>query len=112
MRIARVLTRLNLGGPARQVLAGDPRLVERGHVVRIFAGTPEPGEGDLFDAARARGLDVVRVPGLGRGWALAGDMQARAFLRRAFAEFAPDVIHTHASKAGALGRSAAKKLEH
>lgn len=110
MRIARVLTRLNLGGPARQVLASDPLLRERGHVVRIFAGTPEPGEGDLFDAAAARGLDAVRVPGLARGWSVGGDLRARSFLRRELAAFAPDVVHTHASKAGALARSAARRL--
>ena len=41
MRIARVLTRLNLGGPARQVLASDPLLLDRGHEVTVFAGSPE-----------------------------------------------------------------------
>jgi len=110
MRIARVLTRMNLGGPARQVLASDPLLAERGHVVRVFAGTPQPGEGDLFDEARARGIDVVRVPGLGRSWSVGRDLRARRFLRGALAEFRPDVVHTHASKAGALGRSAARGL--
>lgn len=110
MRIARVLTRLNLGGPARQVLASDPLLGARGHAVRIFAGTPEKGEGDLFEVARERGLDIVRVPGLARGWSLTGDLRARAFLRAALEEFRPDVLHTHASKAGALARSATRKL--
>jgi glycosyltransferase involved in cell wall biosynthesis len=110
MRIARVLTRLNLGGPARQVLASDPRLTSRGHTVRVFVGRPEPGEGDLFDTARARGLDVVRVPGLARGWSVAGDLRARRFLREAIVAFAPDIVHTHASKAGALGRSAARAV--
>jgi glycosyltransferase involved in cell wall biosynthesis len=110
MRIARVLTRLNLGGPARQVLASDPLLVARGHVVRIFTGTPEPGEGDLFQRARELGLDVVRVPGLARGWSPVGNLRARAFLREALAEFRPDILHTHASKAGALARSAATKF--
>jgi len=105
MRIARVLTRLNLGGPARQALASDPRLVARGHAVRLFAGTPEPGEGDLFPTFQQRGLDVVRVPGLRRGLGLS-DLLARRRLRRELAAFAPDVVHTHASKAGALGRSA------
>ncbi|MCK6446339.1 MAG: glycosyltransferase [Planctomycetes bacterium] len=110
MRIARILTRLNLGGPARQVLASDPRLGARGHVVRVFVGEPEPGEGDLFDAARRLGIDVVRVPGLARGFHPAGDLRAKAFLARELERFEPDIVHTHASKAGALGRRAAKKL--
>jgi glycosyltransferase involved in cell wall biosynthesis len=109
MRIARVLTRLNLGGPARQVLASDPLLVQQGHVVRVFAGVPEAGEGDLFETARERGIDVVRVPGLRRGVAPARDLLARRRLRQALAEFGPDVLHTHASKAGTLGRRALRQ---
>jgi glycosyltransferase involved in cell wall biosynthesis len=107
MRIARVLTRLNLGGPARQALASDAQLVARGHVVRTFTGQPLPGEGDLFDAFVARGLDVQRVPGLGRGITGLGDLRALTGLRRELHAFRPDVVHTHASKAGALGRRAA-----
>jgi glycosyltransferase involved in cell wall biosynthesis len=111
MRIARVLTRMNLGGPARQVLASDPRLARRGHTLRVFAGTPEPGEGDLFETARARGIDVVRVPALGRALSVRRDVRAHGFLVEALRAFAPQVIHTHASKAGALGRLAARSLE-
>lgn len=113
MRIARVLTRLNLGGPARQVLASDPLLQARGHVVRVLAGAPEPGEGDLGEALLARGVEVVRVPGLRRGLGAlvdGGDLRAARFLRRALAAFGPDVVHTHASKAGALGRRAARAV--
>lgn len=107
MRIARVLTRLNLGGPARQALAADPLLRARGHEVRLFTGHSEPGEGDLFEDFRARGLDVVRVDGLQRGLSLR-DLLVTRRLRRALADFAPDVLHTHASKAGALGRAAVR----
>jgi len=107
MRIARVLTRLNLGGPARQVLASDPLLVARGHVVRVFTGEPEPGEGDLSRTLAERGLDVVRVEGLQRGVSLR-DLLVTRRLRRALADFGPDVLHTHASKAGALGRAAVR----
>jgi glycosyltransferase involved in cell wall biosynthesis len=110
VRIARVLTRLNLGGPARQVLASDPLLKEMGHELRIFAGSPPAGEGDLFDTLVEQGLDVVRVPGLGRRISIVGDLRATRFLRRELTAFAPDILHTHASKAGALGRRAARKL--
>ena len=104
MRILRILTRLNLGGPARQALAGDPLLVEKGHSVRTLAGVPEPGEGDLLEQFQARGLDVVRVPGLRRGLAPVGDFRAWAQIRRELKRFRPDVLHTHAFKAGLLGR--------
>ena len=110
MRIARVLTRLNLGGPARQVLASDPLLLDRGHEVTVFAGSPEPGEGDLFDQLAERGVPVRRVPGLVRGLSPAKDLYALRWLRRELALLAPDVVHTHASKAGTLGRRAAAPL--
>ena len=110
MRIARVLTRLNFGGPARQVLASDPLLLDRGHEVTVFAGSPEPGEGDLFDQLAERGVPVRRVPGLVRGLSPAKDLYALRWLRRELALLAPDVVHTHASKAGTLGRRAAAPL--
>ena len=106
MRIARILTRLNLGGPARQALASDPELVRRGHTVRLFAGTPEPGEGDLAAAFTARGLDLVRIPGLVRSVAPLRDLRVRRRLGAELASFEPDLVHTHASKAGTLGRAA------
>lgn len=102
---------MNLGGPARQVLASDPLLMRRGYEIRVFAGSPEAGEGDLFDEAQRRGIDIVRVPGLARGWSLAGDLRARAFLKQQFRAFAPQLVHSHASKAGALARSAARGLD-
>ena len=112
MRIARVLTRLNLGGPARQVMASDPLLVERGHRVRVLAGSPEPGEGSLEEDLRRSGVEVVRIPGLRRGLSAlltGGDLRAGAALRRELSAFRPDVVHTHAAKAGALGRRAAAR---
>lgn len=112
MRIARVLTRLNLGGPARQVLASDPLLVERGHRIRVYAGSPEPGEGDLGEELMDLGVEVVSIPGLRRGLSAlltGGDLRAGARLRRELAAFRPDIVHTHAAKAGALGRRAARR---
>lgn len=110
MRIARILTRLNLGGPARQALASDPWLQARGHVLRVFVGRPEAGEGDLGQQLEEQGIEVLRVPGMGRSIRPWGDARARRFLVRALREFAPDLVHTHASKAGALGRRAAWRL--
>ncbi|MFT4647772.1 MAG: glycosyltransferase involved in cell wall biosynthesis [Glaciecola sp.] len=111
MRIARILTRLNLGGPARQVLESDARLQERGHEVRVYCGLPEPGEGDLAETLQQQGVCVVRVPGLGRAIRPLRDRRATRFLRRELRAWSPDIIHTHASKAGWVGRLAARDLD-
>jgi glycosyltransferase involved in cell wall biosynthesis len=49
------------------------------------------------------------VPGLARGPGLLRDLRAFSFLARELRAFAPDVVHTHASKAGVLGRLAAPR---
>jgi glycosyltransferase involved in cell wall biosynthesis len=111
VRIARVLTRLNLGGPARQTLASDPLLRARGHSLRVFCGQPEAGEGNLADLLRARGIEVQEISGLRRRPSPWGDLRAGRALRRALQDFQPDLVHTHASKAGWLGRRAAWALD-
>ncbi|MEZ6013858.1 MAG: glycosyltransferase family 4 protein [Planctomycetota bacterium] len=106
VRVARILTRLNLGGPARQVLASDPLLATRGFEVRVYTGEPEPGEGDLSGELARRGVEVVRVAGLGRAIRPIRDLVSTRALRRELAAVAPDHLPTHASKAGFVGRRA------
>ncbi|MBL4771613.1 MAG: glycosyltransferase [Planctomycetes bacterium] len=110
MRIARILTRLNLGGPARQVMESDVRLIGMGHQVRVYCGKPEPGEGNLAQQLQAQGVEVVRVPGLQRAICPFRDPFVVRFLRRELREWGPDIVHTHASKAGWVGRLAARGL--
>ncbi len=112
MRILRILTRLNLGGPARQALAADTILRSRGHEVRLLSGMPEAGEGDLFDEFVRRGHDVRRIPSLRRGLSPARDLLASRAIKKELAGFVPDIVHTHASKAGALGRRALGERAH
>jgi glycosyltransferase involved in cell wall biosynthesis len=107
MRVARILTRFNLGGPARQVLAADPRLNARGIEVTLFVGRSEAGEGDLLEQAERAGLRVRLLPDLGRGLRPDRDWRALRELRRELVRLDPDLVHTHASKAGLLGRLAA-----
>ena len=106
MRIARVLTRLGSGGTARQLLASDPRLVERGHELVLFTGPPQPGTPDLSPELRARGVEAMHVPDLERA---ARPVRWRAAARRLqglLAERAPAVVHTHGPDAGrAAGRA-------
>ena len=106
MRVARVITRLNRGGPARTLIAVEPLLRERGVESLVFTGEPGPGEEDLARSLMDAGVEVRRVPGLKRALRPWSDFAARRELARALDVFAPDVVHTHTFKAGLLGRTA------
>lgn len=107
MRVARVITRLNRGGPARTLLPVLPELAQRGVESLLLTGEPEPGEDDLSDTFRAAGVRVVRLPGLRRSLRPWGDRAARRALEREVAAFRPDVLHSHTFKAGWIARTAA-----
>lgn len=111
VRIAYVITRLNVGGPAVHVLllAGglDP---ERFDVV-VIAGTPGPREGEMISLPGVlRAPRIVRVPCLGRRISPLDDLRAFVGLVRVLGRERPDIVHTHMAKAGALGRIAARLL--
>ena len=61
-----------------------------------------------IDEAAARGVTVVRVPSLVRRISPAGDLRALLNLIRILKAEKPDIVHTHTSKAGILGRLAAR----
>lgn len=108
MRVVRIVTRLNRGGPHRQLLALVPGLAAAGAVGPVLVGAPGPGEEDVAGELEALGVVVERVPGLARGLAPAADARAWRWLRRRLRALRPDVVHTHLGKAGALGRAAAR----
>lgn len=107
MRVVRIITRLNRGGPLRQLAALVPGLAREGITGPVWTGAPADGEEDAAADLRALGVEVEVVPGLGRGVAPLGDARAWRWMRRRLALLRPDVVHTHLGKAGALGRSAA-----
>jgi glycosyltransferase involved in cell wall biosynthesis len=121
MRVMRVLTRPNLGGPTRQAIAlwhaGAALGVQTLLVTGVVAGDEaelSPQQGGVpalsFAAALAAGpaaVGHVVVPALGRGLAPWSDHRAGLALQQLLASHRPDVVHTHTSKAGWLGRRAA-----
>jgi glycosyltransferase involved in cell wall biosynthesis len=98
MRAVHVVTRLNVGGIARY-LGGA-----RGAVDLLLRGVAE-GEPE----AAWEGPEQV-VPALRRSVDPLRDGRALLDLTRRLGRLRPDIVHTHASKAGALGRIAARRL--
>ncbi len=108
MRIVHVITRLILGGAQENTLLTVEGLHHRfGDDVTLITGPAEGPEGDLFDRAERLGLKVELMPELVRAVRPATDVQAYRALRRAFRRLRPEVVHTHSSKAGIVGRAAA-----
>ena len=107
MKILRVITRLNGGGPARHVVLLDRGLRGRGHETRLVYGALAPGDASLEHLAVAAGLPTTHIRALGRRINPIGDLRAFARLLRLVFREAPDVVHTHTAKAGTLGRVAA-----
>jgi glycosyltransferase involved in cell wall biosynthesis len=104
--VLRVITRLNVGGPARQELAVTPYLAERGIHAAIAWGVSSPSEGQL---PVPPGTDNVRIPFLRREIDPLADRRAYRMLSELIDARRPAVVHTHMAKAGALGRLAAKR---
>lgn len=109
IRVAHIITRLILGGAQENTLYTaigqhrDPRFD-----VTLVVGVDEAGEGDLFQEAKEAGLKVVIVPSLVRPIRPLADIRAFIALRKMLRGGRFDVVHTHSSKAGIIGRMAAR----
>ncbi len=107
MHICHVITRLIIGGAQENTVLTCRGLAQRGHLVTLIAG-PETGpEGSLWEQAAEAGCELVRLPSLRRSVRPVRDWLAASALRGIFRRLRPDVVHTHSSKAGILGRWAA-----
>jgi glycosyltransferase involved in cell wall biosynthesis len=108
MRIVHVITRLILGGAQENTLLTVDGLHHRhGDDVTLITGPAEGPEGDLFARAAERGLKVELMPELIRAVRPGTDWKAYKALRKSIRRLRPEVVHTHSSKAGIIGRAAA-----
>ena len=105
-RVVRVIARLNVGGPSIQAIALSRHLQDRGYETRLVRGRESPREGSMDPLAEALGVRPIDLPSLRRDIGL-GDLAALLFLARQLREWQPEILHTHAAKAGTLGRLAA-----
>ncbi len=106
----RIITRLNAGGPARHVVWLCDGLRAYGYESRLVVGRPAAGEDDLSEFARASGVEAEEIAVLSRSVDPMRDLVALRALCRKIEDFQPDILHTHTSKAGLLGRWAALRV--
>ena len=107
IRLIQIIDRLNVGGSARHVLLAARALESRGYRTVLLKGQVEPGEAEMEDVILQTGVAPREVCGLGRAISILQDWRAFAILYRTLRTIHPDVVETHKSKAGVLGRLAA-----
>jgi glycosyltransferase involved in cell wall biosynthesis len=116
MRVAHIITRMIVGGAQENTLFNCRDLIEiYGDDVLLITGPSRGPEGDLLQQGRAGGrpfteVPVLEIPTLRRAINPRDDWPAYFAIKRAIADFEPDVVHTHSAKAGVLGRLAAWSL--
>lgn len=111
MHVVHIITRMILGGAQENTLltVEDQRHLY-GDRVELVTGPPLGPEGSLLDRAASRGVTVRIIPELRRAIHPWRDWTSYRALVRVLRELKPDLVHTHSSKAGILGRAAAAAL--
>ena len=102
-----VITRMIVGGAQENTLLTIKGHLESGHNAVLVTG-PSPGrEGELLKNVDMPDFEIKVFPDLVRELSVVHDLLAFIRLRRFFIERKFDVVHTHSSKAGIIGRLAA-----
>jgi glycosyltransferase involved in cell wall biosynthesis len=104
-RVTRIIARLNIGGPAIQAISLTRLLQERGYATRLVRGQESAAEGNMDHLARELRVAPTLIPSLRRDLGRS-DVDALRQLVSILRRDRPHLVHTHAAKAGTLGRLA------
>jgi glycosyltransferase involved in cell wall biosynthesis len=106
--VLHVITRMIIGGAQENTLLTAARLDPGCYDVELLCGPQTGSEGSLIEEARAQGVAVKILPDLLRQVSPLHDIKALIALKRAMHQGGFTIVHTHSSKAGILGRLAAR----
>ena len=107
MRVLFIITRSDvIGGASVHLLDLARGVQESGNEVLIAVG----GDGIFITYAEEQGLNCISIKNMVRELDLKRDIVCYFELRELISDWNPDIIHAHSSKAGVLGRYAARSL--
>ncbi|MEN0020148.1 MAG: glycosyltransferase [Planctomycetota bacterium] len=118
LNILHISTRLIVGGSQENTVLSCEGQARLGHDVHLAFGPIFGPEGSMLDRVRTFATDngaritTHDVPDMVREISPLRDLRCYRQLRALIADIKPDVVHTHSSKAGILGRWAAWNSAH
>jgi glycosyltransferase involved in cell wall biosynthesis len=104
-KVLRIINRFNLGGPTFNAALLTKYMAPE-YETMLIGGREESSEESSQHILNDLGIKAHYVDEMQRDIGLSNDRQAYLSIKKIIKEFQPDIIHTHASKAGAIGRSA------
>lgn len=105
-KVLRIINRFNIGGITYNV-SYLSKYLEPDYETLLVGGPEEEGEDSSLYIPEGLGLKPRVLHEFQREINLKSDYKAYKEIKKIIREFKPDIVHTHASKAGAIGRLAA-----
>ena len=106
-KVLRIINRFNLGGPTYNA-AYLTKYLEDDFETLLIGGQKMESEESSLHITDALQLTPEIIPEMSRAFSPMNDLNALRKISKIIQSFKPDIVHTHASKSGALGRIAAK----
>jgi len=105
-KVLRIINRLNLGGPTFNV-ANLTKYMAPEFETLLVSGMRDDSEESSEHIIEDLGIEPLYIKEMYRELSPLKDYQSYKRIRKIIADFKPDIVHTHAAKAGAVGRLAA-----
>ena len=109
-KILRIHNRMIIGGPSHNVTLLSAYLSPE-FETKLLVGKKDPTEKDATYIAEQLGLVPIEITEMRRSILPFNDILAYFKVKKIIKKYKPDIVHTHASKSGAIGRLAAKNCK-
>lgn len=109
-KVLRIINRFNLGGPTFNA-AYLSRYMTDPYETLLVGGQKDESEAGSEFIVEGLGITPLVIPEMNRSIGINRDLKAYKKIKEIIGDYKPDLVHTHASKAGALGRIAAWRMK-
>jgi glycosyltransferase involved in cell wall biosynthesis len=107
-KILHIITVFSIGGATENTLLTARGFIKKGYKVDILTGPNVSSEGDMYELGKRFGVNVITLSSLKRKIDGFSDIISLFKIFRFIRKNGYNLVHTHSSKAGIIGRLAAK----